>query len=230
MFARSGFTGDRSALARSSGESPAPPAGPLPFLRRGLLLLLVAVGWAFLPAGASAETMYENDPQRELKESIEDLYGVYILNPSRRQAREKVEIDPTGKKATLWLYYDPRKPDFEKIKCEALRWILVGRFGKGGAQPFFQQHKKFETVELVLFELKSNRTVDKDGKYTVTKTPSPIAKLRLDRKKSEKHDWAAVKKKMDIGQAPDADAISACVKNGESLVSGKPLYNKDYFK
>ena len=190
-----------------------------------VLTVLTVSTWA-VPASA-AETMYENDPARQTKESIEEIYGVYILNPSRRRPEEKVEIK--NDIAELWLYVDPRKPDFNRVKCDGLKWVLIGRFGKGGAQPFFNEFDKLNNVDLNIFQLNSARTVDKDGKYTVTKTPSVIMKARVTRKKSEAMDWAAVKTALDKNEKTDKE-LEACVRAGEKFLDKKVFYSKEYFK
>ena len=174
----------------------------------------------------AVETMYENDKDRALKEQIEDTYGVYILNPSRRRPEEKVEIK--GDTLEMWLYYDPRKPDFERMKCDGLKWVLIGRFGKGGAQAFFNEFPKFNNVDLVVYQLDSKRTIDKEGKYTITKTPSKTMMMRLSRKKSDKLDWPALVKSLDQVQKTDKD-VSACVKTAERFVD-RYWYSKEYFK
>jgi hypothetical protein len=190
--------------------------------------LLAAVLTAFVaaPSAFAAETMYGNDPNRELKEEIEDTYGMYILNPSRRHPKEKIEVN--GENVEIWLYHDPRKADFDKLKCDAIKWLLLGRFGKGGAQPFFAAFPKFNAVELDMFQLTSSRTVDAAGRYTVTKTPRTVLKVKLTRKRSEKTDYAAIAKEFtDKYKSPDDAA--ACVKSAEKMIDAK-FYNKEFFK
>lgn len=186
-------------------------------LAAGFCLSLAAPAFA-------ADTMYPNDPDRQVKEQIEDVYGVYILLPSRRNPKEKVEIN--GDTVEMSLFVDPRwreNPEYNKMKCDAMKWILVGRFGTGGAQPFFNEFTKYNNVDLTVFKLDSTRTVDKDGKYTVTKTPDTIMRFRLTRKKAEKTDWPGVAKAMDP-KNPDG-----CVRAGEKLVD-RTWYSKEYFK
>lgn len=187
-----------------------------------LLLALYAASSA-----RSAETMYGNDPAREVKEDIEDVYGLYILNPSRRHPKEKVEVN--GDTVELWLYHDPRKKDLERIKCDAYKWITLGRFGKGGAQPFFAQFPKFNAVELILFQLKSSRTVDREGKYTVTKTPSPTMKVRLSRKRAERVKWDDLRKEFERLSKAGTDA-DPCARFGERQVDAKWYNTKEYFR
>lgn len=191
---------------------------------RSLLAALFVLS-SSLPALA-VETMYEGDKDRALKEQIEETYGVYILNPSRRRPEEKVELK--GDTLEMWLYYDPRKPDFDRMKCEGLKWILLGRFGKGGAQAFFNEYPKFNNVDMVVYQLDSKRTVDKEGKYTITKTPSKTMMMRLSRKKSDKLDWAAIVKSLDQVQKTDKD-VATCVKTAERYVD-RYWYSKEYFK
>src|SRR5882724_5002255 len=100
--------------------------------RRSLLAMLFV--WTFAGIASSAhaiDTMYPDDPNRQLKEGIEDAYGMYILLPSRRNVKEKIEINDEN--VDLWVYYDPRKPESDKIKCEALSWVTQGRFGSANA-------------------------------------------------------------------------------------------------
>ena len=186
------------------------------------LVVLVLIALFAAPAVFAAETMYGNDPNREMKEDVEDTYGMYILNPSRRHPKEKLEFN--GENVEIWLYHDPRKVDFDKLKCDAIRWLILGRFGKGGAQPFFASYAKFNSVELDVFQLSSARTVDAAGKYTVTKTPKPVLKVKLTRKRADKMDFEAVKKQLDTLAKGEPDV---CVKAVEKLIDAK-WYNKDY--
>lgn len=183
-------------------------------------LLLAALFAA--PTVFAAETMYANDPNREMKEDVEDTYGMYILNPSRRHPKEKLEFNADN--VEIWLYHDPRKVDLDKLKCDSIRWLILGRFGKGGAQPFFSNYAKFASVELDIFQLLSSRTVDGAGKYTVTKTPQTILKVKLTRKRADKMDYEATKKQLDALAKGEPDA---CAKASEKLIDAK-WYNKDY--
>lgn len=192
-------------------------------------MALAAVFLAGLVSPAfGAETMYPDDANRAVKESVEDAYGLYILNPSRRNSKEKVEINDDT--VEMWLYMDPRKPDQDKLKCEAFKWLLLGRFGKtSGAQPFFQRFPKYKNVDLVIFRLNSERTVDKDGRYVVSKPQSAYLKLRLTRAKAEKLDWAAVHTLLDHASDPKAPEPGVCMKTAEKWVDAK-WYSKEYFK
>ena len=57
------------------------------------LVVLVLIALFAAPAVFAAETMYGNDPNREMKEDVEDTYGMYILNPSRRHTKEMLEFN-----------------------------------------------------------------------------------------------------------------------------------------
>ena len=178
-------------------------------------------------AYAATDTMYENDPNRQVKESIEDTYGLYILQPSRRNSKEKVEINDDN--VEFWLYYDPRKPDPEKIKCEAYKWLLVGRFGVGGAQPFFAKFPRYKAVDLVIYRLASERTMDANGQYHVSKSPSAYLKLRVTRARAEKLDWAAVKQLLEKAGEPKGPEPGQCVRTADRWVDQR-WYSKEYFK
>ena len=197
--------------------------------RTSISILLAGILLGLAGSASAADTMYANDPDATLKESIEDTYGLYILNPSRRHFKEKVEING-GDTVEMWLFMDPRKPDQEKLKCEAYKWLLLGRFGKtSGAQPFFQRFPKYKNVDLVVFRLNSERTMDKEGRYVVTKSPSAYLKLRLTRAKAEKLDWAAAHTLLDKASNAGAPDPAVCLKSAEKWVDAK-WYSKEYFK
>ena len=199
-------------------------------MRKLSIALALAVGTAALLGASSfaaTDSMYDNDPAKQVKESIEDTYGIYILQPSRRNQKERVEINDDN--VELWVYYDPRKPDDNKIKCEAYRWLMLGRFGIGGAQPFFEKFPKYKAVDMVVYRLNSERTMDKDGQYHVSKTPSAYMKLRLTRNKAKSTDWAAVKKELEHVGEPKGPDPAVCVRNSERFVDAK-WYSKEYFK
>lgn len=193
----------------------------------GGMLLLSSAGLV-TRANAAIDTMYPDDANRQLKESIEDTYGIYILNPSRRNAAEKVEIK--GETVELWLYYDPRKPDYDKQKCEAYKWIMLGRFGVGGAKPFFEKFPHYKYVDLVVYRLVGDRTLDKEGNYHISKTPSVYMKMRLSRARAQKLDWAAVTKELKRAGEPKGPDDSACVRTAERWVDAHWYNTREYFK
>lgn len=188
--------------------------------------LLVAAALLSAVPALAAETMYENDPNRETKDKLEEAFGVYIINPSRRRPEEKVEIK--GDTAEFWLLYDPRKPDFDRIKCDAMRWTLFGRFGKdSGAQHVFKQFPKVQNLELIVYHLKSTRTVDKDGKYTVTKSPIWSIRTRLTRRTADRVDWNNAGNQLDKEPKTDKE-VSTCLSQAQKIVPFKT--NREYFK
>ncbi len=188
------------------------------------VLLVAAALLAAVPAFA-AETMYGSDPQREMKEELEEAFGIYIINPSRRRPEEKVDIK--GDTAEFWLLFDPRKPDFDRIKCDALRWTLFGRFGESGARKVFKQNSKINNIEMIVYHLKSTRTVDKDGKYTVTKSPLWSIRTRITRKVAERVDWNSASAQLEKDPKTDKD-VATCVSQAQKIVPFKT--NREYFK
>lgn len=188
------------------------------------VLLVLAALLSAVPALA-AETMYDNDPNREMKDGLEEAFGIYIINPSRRRPEEKVEIK--GDTAEFWLLYDPRKPDFDRIKCDAMRWTLFGRFGESGAQKVFKQYPKINNIDLIVYHLKSTRTADKDGKYTVTKSPQWSIRTRITRKTADRVDWNATKNALDKEPKQDKD-VATCITQAQRIVPFKT--NREYFK
>jgi hypothetical protein len=208
-------------------------------------LLLAGLGVSALPAfGIDATpggSMYENDPARAMKEGIEDSVGLYVLQPSRRHPKEKVEIPEPGT-AELWLFMDPRKPDYEKEKCDALKDLLVGRFGVGGAKPFFDRFPTFKALSVVLFRVGIGHTLTPEGKYVVEKSVLAYTKLKLTRARADKLDWAAVRVQFGAsttGLTPQMGAepketpkpidSAACVRNA-SKWADNIFFSKDYFK
>lgn len=196
---------------------------------RRLLPLSAVLAWLamapFAGPASAAETMYEGDSDRALKEDVEETYGVYILNPSRRRPEEKVQV--RGDTVEMWLFVDPRKPDYDRMKCDGLKWTLIGRFGKGGAEAFFKRHTKLNNVDLVVYRLDSKRTVDANGNYTITKTPQKYMQFRVSRKTADKLDWKVVRNALDKTERTDKE-VAACVRTGQRFV--RHWYSKEYFK
>lgn len=161
------------------------------------------------------DTMYEGDSDQKMKEDIEDIFGVYILNPARRHADEKVHIstDKRGRQTVeLRVYYDQRRKASARIRCFAYRWLLLGRFGEGGARELFARYPKVDNADIMFYTLTSKRSVDSAGKYSVTKEPVWFVRGRLTRGKAKKLDWQKLEKDMSIDG-------TRCAETGEQAVS-----------
>lgn len=166
---------------------------------------------------AGEQTMYEGDNDRKIKEDIEDIFGVYIINPDRRHSDEKVHIsrDRGGNMTVeLRVFYDQRRAAPERLKCFAYRWLLLGRFGEGGARELFARYPKVENADIMFYTLTSKRTVDRDGKYSVTKEPVWFIRARVTRDRAKQLDWQDLQKNMAIDG-------SRCAKAGEKAISAK---------
>ena len=158
-------------------------------------------------------TMYEGDPNREVKEDIEEIFGIYILNPSRRHGKEKVLVKKDL--VEMWLFYDQRRPSIDRIKCYAFRWLLLGRYGtQQGVRTLFSKYSRFNRVDLIFYTLQSNRTLEKRGVYRVNKTSQRYLAARISRKRAGKLDWDALEKSLAIDG-------SKCARAGEKAVDKK---------
>lgn len=194
------------------------------------VLFLVSLG-GMVSTAYGAETMYPDDPQRQLKEAIEDAYGMYILVPSRRHPKERVEI--ADDEVLLWVYEDPRKPDYDHQKCEAFKNLLVGRFGDGGAKTFFDRFPKYRAVQLVEFRQLVSHSLNPDGKYIIDKTPAAYIKLRISRANAAKLDWKAVHELLDRANeskdSPKTPEPTNCIRTATKWIDNA-FFSKEYFK
>lgn len=183
-------------------------------LRRTILMIVLLLCGLLNGGKVSAQvTMYEGDPNREVKEDIEEIFGLYILNPSRRHGKEKILVKKDL--VEMWLFYDQRRPSVERIKCYAYRWLLLGRYGnQQGVRTFFSKYSRFNKVDLIFYTLKSNRTLEKRGVYKVRKTPQRYLAARISRKRAGKLDWDALEKSLSIDG-------SKCAQAGEKAVDRK---------
>ena len=164
--------------------------------------------------------MYPNDKDRKRKEQIEEIFGLYVLNPSRRDAGEKVVLKPskTGKSMgiELNLYYDQR-PSFtkSKTKCNAYQWLLLGRFGEGGGvRTLFDRFKDVNYADIHFYTVLSERTVQRDGTYVVKRKPRRFLMARVTRKRVKAINWKQLETKL-------ATEGNACAVAGEKAVDRK---------
>lgn len=155
--------------------------------------------------------MYEKDPQRKLKENVEEIFGLYVLNPSRRHSEEKVELKP-GKSGTmgveLSMFFDQRESqDKDLVRCYAFRWLLLGRFGEGGgARGLFSRYPKTSHADLRFYTLVSSRSVKSDGTYVVKLERKDFLTARITRARAKQLNWDAVEKALSVDGAKCAQA------------------------
>ena len=163
--------------------------------------------------------MYDGDKQQKMKEDIEAIFGVYIINPPHRHKDEKVFLkqDRRGNKTVeLRVFFDQRRAAPRRVECFAYRWLLFGRFGQGGSRTLFSRYPKVRNADIIFYTLTSKRSVAKDGKYTVVKTPKPYLRARVSRLRAKRLDWDTLEKSMSINGTKCAVAGKKAVNSARS--------------
>jgi hypothetical protein len=145
-----------------------------------LLLLALVMGAPPVRADSVApralEIYGENDPQRKMKVAIERMMGIYLVDPPRRHASEKVVIKGGRIRFDIWQPVG-RNTDLE-LKTRAVKWLVFGRTGfSNGARGIFSEYPRVAEVMLVFHEVsrpdkkkrRRTRQTEKITRYLILK-------------------------------------------------------------
>ncbi len=157
-----------------------------------LLLLALVMGAPPVRADSVAPRALEiydaNDPQRKMKVAIEQMMGIYLVDPPRRHSSEKVVIKGGRIRFDIWQPVG-RNTDLE-LKTRAVKWLVFGRTGfSNGARGIFSEYPKVAEVMLVFHEVarpdkqkrRRTRQAEKITRYLILK----LGRKRFERLKIE---------------------------------------------
>lgn len=172
-------------------------------LRRGLCLaalllssvpcLAAAVGRPdFRPRAAA---MYAGDPSAGLKLRVEDIFGLYLVDPPRRHASERVELE--GERVVLHYWQPASGFSDAELTTRATQWFLLGRTQfSPGVRALFSEMPATQEVVMVFHEVVRK---DQRGRRLAEESVTPYMRVRLTRKRFERLKLEPVQACVDRG-------------------------------
>ena len=134
---------------------------------------------------ARGTSFYGDDPLAGVKYRIEQIMGVYLLDPPRRHETERVTIQGGKIYLSYWRVLGAGMTETE-IKTMAVQWFMFGRNQfSSGVRGIFSEMPNIEEVTLVFQEVeRPDGTTRRNGTDKVI----PYLSIRLTRKRFEKLD------------------------------------------
>jgi hypothetical protein len=115
--------------------------------------------------------------------SLEDYFGIYVLNKERRSAQDKIVVKGGSvAEISYWRSLQSRDPS-EEI-CNAYKWLLFGR-GKysHGAADAFNQYPALSQIQLVFFDVENGTKLGKKrAEILPTSRIIPYLKIGVERR------------------------------------------------
>ena len=100
----------------------------------------------------SMDEFYADDPQRNLKLSIEEMMGLYLVDPPRRHKSEATKIKRSSIHFHLW--YPVAGKDITGLLSTAMGWLILGRTQyASGAQGLFSDLPDINRISLTFHEV-----------------------------------------------------------------------------
>ena len=133
----------------------------------------------------SMDDFYADDSQRNLKLSIEEMMGLYLVDPPRRHKSEMTEIKNNAIHFRLW--YPIAGKDIQTLKSIAIGWLVLGRTQyASGVQGLFSDLPDIDRVSLTFHEI--DRADKKKGQSNknLVDTIYPYLLISITRKDFER--------------------------------------------
>lgn len=142
-----------------------------------------------------AAAMYDGDPAAGLKLRIEDIFGLYLVDPPRRHASERVEFE--GERVVLH-YWQPASgfSDVE-LTTRATQWFLLGRTQfSPGVRALFSELPATQEVVMIFHEVVRK---EQRGRRLGEESITPYLRVRMTRTRFERLKLDPVKSCVDRG-------------------------------
>lgn len=145
-----------------------------------------------------------------MSKDIEQMLGIYIIHKDKRELLEGVLVK--GKRVEVW-FLRPLDRNTEDTKCDAFRWLMMGRFGRnGGAPEIFRKYTEIEEITLVFYGVETKVRSDRKGGYIQDRTPVRQLELTIDKERAGALDPKRLGSILSRNRG-------ACISQGEKLVN-----------
>jgi hypothetical protein len=149
----------------------------------------------------------QDDPQAEFKEKIENLMGLYLVDPPRRHPSEIVQWDGQNLHFHLWVPIADQQDGV--LIQKALQWLVLGRIRySSGAQGIFSEYGEVDSISLSFHEVKRKEENSADAS---SEKLQGYVFLKISRSQFEQLDPQSVR---DCSSDPkDSHACGDLIKN-----------------
>lgn len=162
---------------------------------------------AFTPRAAA---LYAGQPDADFKLRIEELFGIFLVDPPRRHASERVELDG-GQVAVHYWQPSAGQTDTELL-TRATEWFLLGRTQfSPGARGVFSEMPDVGEVVLIFHDVLRK---DQKGRRLAEESIVPYLKVRLTRARF---------------QRLKLDPVQACVAKGDCTAVFRAAFDEARF-
>jgi len=160
----------------------------------------------------AAEPARDTARERELDRkvaTIEDLMGIYLAVPERRELLEGVVLKED--RAELWVLR-PLVKNIEAARCDAYRWLLLGRLERSkGAPAVFKAFPDLSELTLVFYQVATELDHDGRGGYVQHRSAIRHLEITLSRERAQSLDLKALEKLLKGDRA-------RCIEAGQQSV------------
>ncbi len=147
----------------------------------------------------AAKIYPDSDPLAKQKARVEALMGVYLVDPPRRHASERVKVK--GSRVQLDIWQPVARSSDTELKTRAVQWFVFGRTGYAkGVRGIFSEMAGIDQVTMVFHEVLREGRGRKKGAETVKR----YLVLRLDRRRFERMKVEALRGCVERGDCSRA--------------------------
>ena len=179
------------------------------------LVLVCGAAEAQQSSESAEEAAVRAEMENEMREldamvaSIEDILDVYLTVPERREVLEGVVLK--NDRVELWTLR-PLELNVEAGKCDAYRWLLLGRLSQSkGAAEVFRRFKQLSEITLVFYQVETSLENDGKGGYVQNRSAIRHLEITLGKKRALSLDPKALRKLL-------GGTRESCIASGEQSV------------
>lgn len=173
-------------------------------MRRALLAAAVLAGAGRLQAAEPvradsfkprAALVYTGDPAAEEKLRVEDIFGLYLVDPPRRHTSERVEL--SGRQVLVQYWQPSGGFSDPELLTRATQWFLLGRTQfSPGVRAVFSEMPAVDEVVMTFHDVFRK---DQKGRRLGEESVVPYLKVRMTRGRFDRLKLEPVRKCVDKG-------------------------------
>ena len=140
----------------------------------------------------SMDSFYAQDVNRDLKLSIEEMIGLYLVDPPRRHLSEYTHL--SSKHLHFHLWYPIANKSIQTLWSTAATWLILGRTQYAtGAQGLFSELPSIQRITLSFHEVQRSKK-NKRRKARQVDVIHPYMQVSIIRSDFEKLDVDLIKR------------------------------------
>ena len=142
----------------------------------------------FIVACASAlsalcATAQPRSPLSPSEQATERALDAFLTQPRYRDPDEGERRDRD--RVEVWFLESLERGDLDAKLCAGVRWLITGRLKRsGGARAAFDQDPTLRDISLIFYKVKTRVTPDLSGRYTQSRSSTPVARFSISREQA----------------------------------------------